>query len=109
MAQAGRALAAAQTRPIRGEVDANVREHIALTKLAAEAGALVVAFPELSLTGYELDLGAALAFSEGDARLDPLRDAARSSGVTLIVGAPVRHNGRLFIGALILGAEGGVE
>lgn len=79
-----------------------MREHVQLARLAAQAGARVVAFPELSLIGYELDLGQALAFSERDGRLDPLRDVATSLGVTLIAGAPVRLDGELYIGAFIL-------
>ena len=97
-----RILAAAQTVPVRGDVDANRDQHMRLAALAADADAGVLVFPELSLTGYELDLGAALAFEASDARLTPLADAARTSGVTLVAGAPVRVEGRLHIGAFVL-------
>jgi hypothetical protein len=59
-------------------------------------------FPELSLTGYELDLANELAFSQDAARLLQLIDAASSHRTTLIVGAPVRIESRLYIGALII-------
>jgi predicted amidohydrolase len=104
-----RALAAAQTLPLPGDVDANVREHVQLARMAAQAGARVVAFSELSLTGYELELGTTLAFSERDARLAPLADVAVSLGVTLIVGAPVRLESGLHIGAFILTPNGGID
>ncbi len=101
-------MAAAQTVPVAGDVSANVVEHVRLARLAAEARARVVVFPELSLTGYEMGSAAALAFSLGDARLEPLRDVARSSGVTLIVGAPMRLSGALHNAALIVEPTGAV-
>jgi predicted amidohydrolase len=104
-----RALAAAQSIPIRGDVDANIEEHIRLVHVAAEADANVVVFPELSLTGYELDLAAELAFSETDQRLAPLVKLAESHRMTLIVGAPVRIESRLYIGAFILTSDGAID
>jgi predicted amidohydrolase len=101
----GRRLAAAQTLPRRGDVDANLEEHLRLVRLAAEEGAELLLFPELSLTGYELDLAADLAFAPSDRRLDPLADAASACGMTLVVGAPVRVDARLHLGAFILAPD----
>jgi predicted amidohydrolase len=92
----------AQICSVRGDVRANVVEHLHLVELAAGFGADVVVFAELSLTGYELDLGDQLAMSENDARLVPLLDAASSRGLTIIVGAPVRVAEHLHIGAFII-------
>jgi len=99
------AIAAAQTIPRRGDVDANVEEHVRLVRAAAEEQAEVLVFPELSLTGYELDLANDLAFAESDPRLAPLIALASSYGMTLIVGAPVRIGPRLHIGAFILSPD----
>lgn len=89
-------IAVAQTVPVRGDVKANIAEHLRLADQAE--GADVVVFPELSLTGYELDLAEELAFTENDPRLGPLMN----TGKTLIVGAPVRLASGLHIGAFIL-------
>lgn len=97
-----RSIAVAQTCPVKGDVPANVEEHLRLARVAAAEGAQVVLFPELSLTGYELDLANALAFAEDDPRLAPLREAAATHSTTLIVGAPVRIGPRLHIGAFLL-------
>jgi len=97
-----RSIAVAQTSPVRGDVQANLEEHLRLARIAAAEGAQVVVYPELSLTGYELALAHVLAFSEDDPRLSPLLDAASSHAMTLIVGAPVRVGPRLHIGAFIL-------
>ena len=70
--------------------------------IAASSGAQLVVFPELSLTGYELDLACDLAFSENDPRLCPLLEASSSSSVTLVVGAPVRIGQQMHIGAFII-------
>jgi len=100
-----RALAAAQTLPVRGDVAANLAEHVRLARVAAEAGACVLVFPELSLTGYELELAEPLAFSERDPRLGPLLECASTLEMTLVVGAPVRLGARLHVGAFIVGPE----
>jgi predicted amidohydrolase len=97
-----RSIAVAQTCPVAGDVKANLDEHVRLGRLAATEGAKVVVFPELSLTGYELELAGGLTFSENDDRLLPLLDVAASHGVTLIVGGPVRLGPSLYIGAFIL-------
>ncbi len=97
-----RSIAVAQTCPVKGDVNANLDEHLRLIDIAASEGAQIVLFPELSLTGYELSLAADLAFTEDDPRLPPLTEASASLSVTLIVGAPVRIGRRLHIGAFIL-------
>lgn len=102
-------LAAAQTRPVRGDVAANVAAHLRLVGAAAAEGASVLVFPELSLTGYELDLAESLAFAVEDARLAPLREAAASHAMTLVVGAPVRLGARLQLGAFLLTPDGTVD
>jgi predicted amidohydrolase len=104
-----RSLAAAQTIPKRGDVEANLEGHIRLIHAAAEGRARVLVFPELSLTGYELDLAEDLAFSESDPRLTPLIELASSYRMTLIVGAPVRIETRLHIGAFILSPDRSVD
>src|SRR5688572_3268473 len=104
-----RAIAVAQTIPVRGDVDANVAQHLRLVTIAAEEHAQVLVFPELSLTGYELGLACALAFSKHDARLAPLAEAARSHSMTLIAGAPVGAGALLHIGAFIVSPDGAID
>lgn len=100
-----RSIAAAQTCPVRGDVDANLEEHVRLVDCAAAEGAQVVLFPELSLTGYEIGLADQLAFSEDDSRLTPIADLAEARGIIVIAGAPVRIGSRLHIGAFIVGSD----
>lgn len=104
-----RSIAVAQTCPVAGDVEANLEEHLRLARLAASEGAQLVLFPELSLTGYELSLVGELAFAEDDPRLVPLVDTSAATGVTLVVGAPLRLGPRLHIGAFILSPDRSAE
>jgi predicted amidohydrolase len=100
-----RSIAAAQTVPIPGDVDANLAQHVRLVHVAAAEQAEVLVFPELSLTGYELHLADRLAFSPSDPRLAPLVEAASSCSMILIAGAPVRMKSQLHIGAFIVSPD----
>lgn len=98
----GMVIAAAQTCPIKGHIKANVKAHVTMARMAAERGARLVVFPELSLTGYEPELDAALATGLNDPRLGPLAQCSRRHGITIIAGAPIaRSRGKPFIGAWI--------
>ena len=94
-----RSIGAAQTTPIAGDVEANLAQHVELMRTAATLDARILVFPELSLTGYELALADRLAFSENDTRLGPLIEAAAQHAMVAVVGAPVRIDAQLYIGA----------
>ena len=82
-------MAAAQTRSVKGDVEANVRIHVAAVNAAVREHAQLVVFPELSLTGYERELAATLTLTADDARLRPLYELARRHEVTIVAGGPV--------------------
>jgi predicted amidohydrolase len=48
------AVALAQINPVCGDLEYNVKLHVAQAEQAREAGAALIVFPELSLTGYSL-------------------------------------------------------
>jgi predicted amidohydrolase len=104
-----RAIAAAQTIPKRGDVAANLEGHIRLIQAAADRHVRLLVFPELSLTGYELDVANDLAFTDGDLRLRPLIQLATSCNMVFLVGAPVRIGAALHIGAFIVFPDGSVD
>ncbi|MBZ5639122.1 MAG: carbon-nitrogen hydrolase family protein [Acidobacteriia bacterium] len=80
-----RPLIIAVTQPpcIPYDVAANAVTHAGAVR---SAEARVVVFPELSLTGYELD---APAITVGDPRLTPIVEACAETGSLALVGAPV--------------------
>ncbi|MCZ7438030.1 carbon-nitrogen hydrolase family protein [Micromonospora sp. WMMC241] len=76
-------IAVAQPLTLAHDVAGNAARHAAAVRAA---GARVVVFPELSLTGYEL---AAAPLDPADDRLAPLRAACAETGTLALAGAPV--------------------
>jgi predicted amidohydrolase len=95
-------VALAQIAPQLGHLDANLERHHALLTEAREAGADLVVFPELGLTGYQLqDLAAEVALRLDDRRIAGLAGATRGcSAVVSFVEESADH--RLFIAAALL-------
>lgn len=88
-------IAAVQPACAAHDVAANADTHAGIVRAA---GARVVVFPELSLTGYELD---AHAVAVDDIALAPLVEACAATDALALVGAPVQdENGRAFIATL---------
>jgi len=102
-------LALAQISSKSGDVEVNVDTHInAILKASAE-GVDYVVFPELSLTGYELDLGLELAFSPHDKRLEKLIEVSVQNNITVSVGAPLYIDETVHLGMIIIKASGEIE
>lgn len=76
-------VAVAQPLCVPYDVGQNAMAHAAAVRAAA---ARVVVFPELSLTGYELE---APALTAQDPRLCPLAEACAETGSVALAGAPV--------------------
>jgi predicted amidohydrolase len=94
-------LAVAQPLCVPYDVAANALAHAATVR---SARARVVVFPELSLTGYELD---APAISADDPRLTPIVEACAETRSVALVGAPVPGEaGQSHIAMLAIEATG---
>jgi predicted amidohydrolase len=91
----------AQTKPVRGAIDNNVKIHITLIEEAAAMGADGIIFPELSLTGYEPSLAAELAMGLNDERLNPFQQISNEKHITIGVGMPVTTNMGIHIGMVL--------
>lgn len=99
-------LASAQTYPEQKNIFSNLDDHYHCIQVAAENGADLIMFPEMSITGYVRENAHELSFSPDDSRLDLLRQLASDNKITIIAGAPLRIGPRLFIGSLIFSATG---
>ena len=76
-------IAVAQCAPALGAFKRNVALHAEWIDRARKAGAALVVFPELSLTGYYVkDLAGDLACTAQDERLRPIADASRDIDVS---------------------------
>ena len=94
-------IAVAQPPCVAYDVAANAATHAATIR---SAGARVVVFPELSLTGYELD---APAVTVDDPRLTPIVEACAETGSLALVGAPADdEDGRPHIAMLAVDGSG---
>jgi predicted amidohydrolase len=95
-------IALAQIAPRLGDLEANLERHHDLLEEARRAGAGLVIFPELGLTGYLLqDLAADVSMTRDDPRLARL--AAATSGISVVVGfVEESPDHRLFIAAALL-------
>jgi len=94
-------VAVVQPPCIACDVAGNAQQHADAVR---RAQARVVVFPELSLTGYELD---APAVAPDEAALAPIVGACAKSGAVALVGAPVQdRDGQVFIAVLQVDAAG---
>ncbi len=92
-------LAFVQNRPVLGDLEGNLRSHVLQVSRAREAGAKVVLFPELGLTGYQLkDMVPVVAVRRDDPRLEALREASRGLSV-IASGVEESEDHRFFISA----------
>jgi NAD+ synthase (glutamine-hydrolysing) len=96
--------AAASPTGSSGDVTFNVDQAIALARDADSKGCDLVVFPELNISSYAVDdLFMQEAFldavEDGIARF---RDASRALSPVLVIGAPLRRNGRLYNCALVV-------
>ena len=94
-------IAVAQPLCVPHDVSTNAVTH---AETVRSAGARVVVFPELSLTGYELD---AAAITADDPRLSPIVEACAEADASALVGAPVQGKaGRSYIATLAVDGNG---
>jgi predicted amidohydrolase len=99
-------IAAAQIRARPGRLAESVEAHLRLAGRAADEGASLVIFPELSLTGYSSALTHRDAIEPGDPMLEPLAELARERGITVVAGAPLASGRGIAIGSVTFGAGG---
>jgi len=104
-------IAAAQCSVLAGDLAANTRRHLVFMHAARRHGAGFLVFPELSLTGYEPTLAAALAQPVDTALLAPLRRLAQEAAMTTVVGLPLRSaaHDKPLVAAFVLRADGGMS
>jgi predicted amidohydrolase len=83
-------IAVAQTKPVTGDINSNIQNHVKLTTMAADNGADLIIFPELSLTGYEPSLAKQLATDINDSRFDIFQQLSDAKQIAIGVGAPIK-------------------
>lgn len=97
-------VAAATPRVKVSDVDANVEEICRMAEIAENEQVSILAFPELSVTGYSCgDLFAQeLLVSRAEEGVKRLKTFSRGKSLTLVVGVPVRVRGSLYNCAAVI-------
>lgn len=91
----------AQTRPIKGDLSANIEKHNILIELASSLKATSIFFSELSLTGYEPQLAKDLATNQEDRRLDGFQQTSDIHKITIGLGIPTKTKTGILISMII--------
>lgn len=94
------AVAVVQSIAVPADLARAVSDHARLAIRAAQQGARLALFPELSLTGYDLGLTRADAITADDSRVHMLQQVADAHGIVIVAGTPVESASGLHIGAL---------
>jgi Predicted amidohydrolase len=105
MSAKGLTVALRQAASVEGDRDLAFARIASATAAAGLAGADVIVFPELFLTGYERPNLAELAV-ERDELAARLATFAKDAGCAICVGYPERVGNRIYNAALCLSAEG---
>lgn len=91
----------AQTKPFKGDIQANIADHKKIISLAIAEKAGMIIFPELSLTGYEPTLAKELATNIDDRRLDDFQALSNTHNMIIGVGMPTKANAGICITMII--------
>jgi predicted amidohydrolase len=91
----------AQTKPIKGNVSANIEIHKLFIEHALTLNAEAIFFPELSLSGYEPALAKELATTENDIRLDIFQHISNFSNIIIGLGLPTKNESNIRISMII--------
>ncbi len=91
----------AQTKPIKGNVLANIEAHIRFIELALTLNSEAIFFPELSITGYEPELAKKLATNQNDNRLDIFQEISDKNNIIIGLGLPTVTESNIRISMVI--------
>ncbi len=94
-------LCAIQTPLAKGDFAANIASHLDLIDLAKTHVADIVLFPELSVSGYEPELAAALATTADDPRFAVFQHRADEYGMNIAIGVPTRSEHGVHISLVV--------
>ena len=98
----------AQLPVVKGDIAHNLAQHVQMIEQSAASGADVLVFPELSLTGYELELAQTLALPRASKVFAALSHAAVRHNLVIIAGGFLQSPRGIkpTIGAVVCFADG---
>lgn len=90
-----------QTKPAKGDIQNNLKQHIKMITLAVDHKADAIIFPELSLTGYEPTLAQALAITSDDTKLDTFQQISDEHQIIIGAGMPTQQEAGICISLIL--------
>jgi len=100
-------VAVISNRNVPGYPDENLKDHLAWIDKAARAGARLILFPELSLSGYTTEAFVRrIGMTLDSARCVALTRKAREKDVFVAFGLPLRYRRKLYISHALVGPKG---
>lgn len=94
-------ISVAQTKPIIGNIAANIATHKILIQLAISYNADAIFFPELSVTAYDSELAKDLATDLNDPIFDDFQKISDSNKITIGIGMPTKTSVGIQISMII--------
>lgn len=91
----------AQTKAVRGDIQANIENHIHFIQRAIQLNTGLVIFPELSITGYEPDMAQELSTRIEDEIFNPFQEFSDTHDIIIGVGMPLKTTDGVTISMLI--------
>lgn len=95
----------AQTKPIKGDVSANIEAHKKIIEFALQLNAEAIFFPELSLIGYEPAFAKKLATNQNDDRLEIFQKISDHNNIIIGLGLPTVIESKIRISMIIFEAN----
>ena len=99
----------AQISPKQGQIEKNITSHKKIIFLALDKGIDAIFFPELSITGYKIDLTEELKISPNDKRFEMFQKICNEKKITIGIGVPIEFEDGVKISMLIFDAENEVQ
>jgi predicted amidohydrolase len=99
----------AQIKPIPGDLEKNIANHLEWVIRAIEQKVSFIIFPELSLTGYEPKLAHRLAFAPDDLRLQQFQELSDKHDIVIGLGMPKRSSQGIHISNTYFQAKRAIE
>lgn len=91
----------AQTKPISGDIEGNIQNHLKWIERSINEKNDFIVFPELSLTGFEPSLAKDLATHQNDSRLDPFQEISDQKVISIGLGLPTKSPNGICISMII--------
>ena len=91
----------AQTKSEKGNIKANIQNHLRWIELAVSEKTDLIVFPELSLLSYEPELAKDFATDQNDVRLDVFQEISDTDNIAIGVGVPTLSASGILISLII--------